>query len=183
MQKLDQNLGVYASVRTPGVVAVGDPVEWIAPPPKQPDSQPARAANAAAQGENQLGDRRFLVPPGTELLRDQFHFSQGVLVGNTIYVSGQGGFDEQFRISDDADQQARQALRNIERVLREAGASLDDVVELTSYHLDLERMPGVVAALREAFPRHQPAWTAVGVTRLALAQMQIEIKAVAVRRS
>lgn len=184
VQKADQNLGVYASICSPGFVAVGDVVEWIEPPRPEStaDSQTALAADAAALGGSTLSDRRFLVPPGTEILRDQFHFSQGVAVGNTVYVSGQGGFDEQLRIADDADEQARQAFRNIARVLEEAGASLDDVVELTSYHLDMERMPGVVAAMREAFPRHQPAWTAVGVTRLALPQMQVEIKAVAVRR-
>lgn len=129
-----------------------------------------------------MANRRFLVPAGTEIMRDQFHFSQGVEVGNTIYVSGQGGFDPHFQIADDPAAQSRQAFRNIERVLKEAGSSLDDVVEVTSYHLDMDQMAGVVAAMREAFPNHAPAWTAVGVTRLAMPQMRIEIKAVAVRR-
>lgn len=128
-----------------------------------------------------MADRRLLVPAGTEIMRDQFHFSQGVQVGNTIYVSGQAGFNESFSISDDVGEQARQAFRNMARVLAEAGASLDDVVEITSYHLDMSQMTPVVNALREAFPNHQPAWTAVGVTGLAMPQMRVEIKAVAVR--
>jgi len=128
-----------------------------------------------------MAERRFLVPKGTERMREQFHFSQGVQVGPTIYVSGQGGWDAQFQLADNVGAQARQAFRNMERVLQEGGASLDDVVEITSYHLDMEQMPAVVEVLREVFPRHQPAWTAVGVTRLASRRMLIEIKATAVR--
>lgn len=184
VREANQNLGVYASIVTPGTVSAGDVVEWITRPPapaKPPSTQPAAAAATAREGAP-MTDRRFLVPPGAEMMRDQFHFSQGVEIGNTIYVSGQGGFDEQFRISDDPGEQARQAFRNMARVLAEAGASLDDVVEVTSYHLDMDQMAPVVSALREAFPRHQPAWTAVGVTRLAMPQMRVEIKAVAIRR-
>jgi enamine deaminase RidA (YjgF/YER057c/UK114 family) len=129
-----------------------------------------------------MNERRFLVPKGTEMMRDQYHFSQGVQVGDTIYVSGQGGWDATFNITPDAGAQARQAFRNMATVLKEAGASLDDVVEVTSYHLDMDQMGVVVEAMKEAFPHHQPAWTAVGVTRLALPQMLIEIKATAVVR-
>lgn len=179
VREADQNLGVYASVRTAGTVETGDAVEWIS---ETPETQ-AATRRGGPSGGDRMSDRRFLVPPGTEILRDQFHFSQGVQKGDTIWVSGQTGFDERLQIASELGVQARQAFRNLERVLAEAGASLDDVVELTSYHLDMDAMPEVIAAMREAFPRHQPAWTAVGVTRLAMPAMQIEIKAVAVRRS
>lgn len=129
-----------------------------------------------------MAQRRLLVPAGTEMMRDQYHFSQGVQIGDTIYVSGQGGWDAQFQIAGDVGAQARQAFRNMERVLAEAGASLDDVVDVTSFHLDMDQMGAVVTVLKEVFPRHQPAWTAVGVTRLAMPAMLIEIKATAVKR-
>ncbi|MBI4516398.1 MAG: RidA family protein [Deltaproteobacteria bacterium] len=130
-----------------------------------------------------MSDRKFLVPAGTEIMRDQYHFSQGVQVGNTIYLSGQGGFDESFQIADNAGTQARQAFKNIGRVLQEAGASMDDVVEISSFHTDMTQMEGVVEAAKAAFPNHCPAWTAVGVTSLAIPAMLIEIKAVAVKRA
>ncbi len=129
-----------------------------------------------------MAQRRLLVPAGTEMMRDEYHFSQGVQVGDTVYVSGQGGWDAQFQIAGDVGAQARQAFRNMQRVLAEAGASLDDVVDVTSFHLDMEQMGAVVGVLKEVFPNHQPAWTAVGVTRLALPAMLIEIKATAVKR-
>lgn len=130
-----------------------------------------------------MAERKFLVPPGSEIMRDQYHFSQGVQVGNTIYLSGQGGFDESFQIAGEVGEQARQAFRSIARVLAEAGASMDDVVEITSFHVDVAQMQGVVEAAKEAFPNHCPAWTAVGVTALAIPSMLIEIKAVAVKRA
>lgn len=129
-----------------------------------------------------MSERRFLVPKGTEMMRDRYHFSQGVRVGHTIYVSGQGGWNADFSIAETVAAQARQAFRNMTTVLQEGGASLDDVVEITSYHLDMDQMGAVVEAMREAFPNHQPAWTAVGVTRLALPQMLVEIKATAIVR-
>jgi enamine deaminase RidA (YjgF/YER057c/UK114 family) len=129
-----------------------------------------------------MSDRTFLVPAGTEFLRDQYHFSQGVRVGDTIWVSGQGGFDESFGIGETTEAQARQAFRNIARVLAEAGASLDDVVEVTSFHVDMAEIGAVLAAAREAFPRHRPAWTAVGVAALVLPAMRVEIRATAVVR-
>ncbi len=125
--------------------------------------------------------RRLLVPPGTEMFRDQYHFSQGVQVGNTIYVSGQGGWDAQFQFGQTVLEQARLAFKNMARVLNEAGATLDDVVDVSSFHLDMDQMDVVVGVLREVFPNHQPAWTAVGVTRLAVPAMLIEIKATAVK--
>jgi len=127
-----------------------------------------------------MTNRKFLVPQGTEIMRQQFHFSQGVQVGNTIYVSGQGGWDASFQLAKNVAAQARQAFKNMEAVLKEAGASLDDVVEIGSFHRDMDQMDAVVAVLKEVFPNHCPAWTAVGVTRLAMPAMLIEIKAVAV---
>lgn len=130
-----------------------------------------------------MAQRKLLVPPGTEMMRDQYHFSQGVQVGDTVYVSGQGGWDAGFKLAATVAEQARQAFRNMERVLKAAGASLDDVVDVTSFHLDMDQMDAVVGVLKEVFPHHQPAWTAVGVTRLAMPAMLIEIKATAVKNS
>ena len=68
-----------------------------------------------------MNEPRFLVPKGTEMMRDQYHFSQGVQVGSTIYLSGQGGFDESFQIAGEVGAQARQAFRSIARVLADQG--------------------------------------------------------------
>jgi len=126
---------------------------------------------------------KFLVPKGYgEFMRDNYHYSQGVQVGDLIFVTGQGGWDESFEFSDSVDDQIRHAFRNVATVLAEAGASWDQVIDMTSYHVDLDEavLGTMVEQLREHCPAHQPLWTVVGVAKLALPAMKIEIAANAV---
>jgi enamine deaminase RidA (YjgF/YER057c/UK114 family) len=126
---------------------------------------------------------RFLVPKGVgEQMRDNFHYSQGVQVGDMVYVTGQGGWTEQFSFSDDVHEQIRQAFRNVETVLAEAEASWQHVIDITSYHVQLDEavLGTMVEQLRTHCPNHQPLWTVIGVASLALPQMQVEITATAV---
>ncbi|MCH7523393.1 MAG: RidA family protein, partial [Chloroflexi bacterium] len=76
--------------------------------------------------------------------------------------------------------QARQALRNIERALIEAGAALSDVVRTRIYLTDIDRWEEAARAHAEAFAAVKPAATMVEVRRLAEAAMLVEIEAVAV---
>ena len=129
---------------------------------------------------------RFLVPAGVgQQMRDNYHYSQGVQVGDMIYITGQGGWDESFSISDDVDEQVRRAFANIAIVLAEAEATWDDVIDITSYHVDLDQsvLTTVVGELRRYCPNHQPLWTVIGVASLALPAMKVEITANAVARS
>jgi enamine deaminase RidA (YjgF/YER057c/UK114 family) len=126
---------------------------------------------------------RFLVPQGVgEHMRDNYHYSQGVQVGGMIYVTGQGGWNESFDIPESVDEQVANAFRNIETVLAEASASWADVIDITSYHVDVDEavLGTMVAKLREYCPDHQPLWTVVGVASLALPPMKVEISANAV---
>jgi enamine deaminase RidA (YjgF/YER057c/UK114 family) len=129
---------------------------------------------------------RFLVPKGVgEQMRDNFHYSQGVQLGDMVYVTGQGAWTEQFSFSDDVHEQVRQAFRNVEIVLAEAGASWQQVIDITSYHVQLDEavLGTMVEELRTHCPNHQPLWTVIGVASLALPQMQVEITATAVTGS
>jgi enamine deaminase RidA (YjgF/YER057c/UK114 family) len=61
---------------------------------------------------------------------------------------------------------------------------LEDVVELTTFHIDLRGEVDEFAKVKdEFFPRDYPAWTAVGVTQLALPELLVEIRAVAIAGS
>lgn len=129
---------------------------------------------------------RFLVPKGYgEFMRDNYHYSQGVQVGDLVFVTGQGGWDDAFDIPDDITEQIRNAFRNVETVLAEAGLTWADVIDITSYHLGIEEsvLGTVVEELRRYCPDHQPLWTVIGVAALALPAMKVEITANAVART
>jgi enamine deaminase RidA (YjgF/YER057c/UK114 family) len=120
--------------------------------------------------------RTLINPPGTERTYERFHFSQANRVGDTIWVSGQTG-----RPADAMAAQARTAFEGLQRILETAGASLADVVELTTFHTDLRgEVAEFMGVKDEFFPSDYPAWTAVGVTQLAIDGLRVEVRAVAV---
>jgi enamine deaminase RidA (YjgF/YER057c/UK114 family) len=115
---------------------------------------------------------------------ESFHFSQANRVGDTTWVSGQVGIDDNLTPASGMAAQARLAFEGLKRTLAAAGARLEDVVELTSFHLDLRgEMEQLTKVKDEYGPRNYPAWTAVGASQLALAELRVEIRAVAVAGS
>ena len=82
-------------------------------------------------------------------------FSQGVKAGSQIFISGTTGIDPSTgRIAGDSIQvQTRQAMANCEAILREAGATLDDVVEVGVLLTD----PGDFADMNEEYARWFPS--------------------------
>ena len=68
----------------------------------------------------------------------------------------------------------QEALTN---VLKHAGAELTDVVEITTYQLDMSKFPDVVGNRLDVFGPHRPAWTAVGVQSMPMPSMQFQISA------
>jgi enamine deaminase RidA (YjgF/YER057c/UK114 family) len=109
-------------------------------------------------------------------------YSRAVVEGEWVFVAGTTGFDySQMTIADDAAEQARQALRNIEAALAEAGATLADIVRVRYYLPDLADWPKVVSILGEVFGAIRPAATAL-ICGLIDSRMKIEIEVTARRR-
>jgi enamine deaminase RidA (YjgF/YER057c/UK114 family) len=125
--------------------------------------------------------RQSFNPGATQAMYDAFHFSQATRVGNMIWVSGQVGIDAAMRPADGMTAQAHLAFQGLRAALEAAGAQLADVVELMTFHTDLRgEMPAFAPVKDEYFPDRYPSWTAVGVTQLALPELCVEIRAVAV---
>ena len=139
----------------------------------------------ATHEERLIVMKRVLInPKETQPLCDGFHFSQASRVGDTIWVSGQVGVDDQLTPGSGVAAQARLAFEGLKRTLAAAGATLDDVVELTTFHIDLRgEMEQFTNVKDEYLPRNYPAWTAVSVTQLALPELRVEIRAFAVAGS
>ncbi|MBC3192180.1 RidA family protein [Pseudonocardia sp. C8] len=129
--------------------------------------------------------RQLVNPAGTEATYDRLHFSQANRVDDLIWVAGQVGVDPGTgRPADGMDAQARLAFDGLRTVLEAAGAGLADVVEITTFHTDLRgEIAEFVRVKDEYLPDRYPAWTAIGVTQLALPELLVEIRAVAVRGS
>lgn len=128
--------------------------------------------------------RQPIIPPGSEALYNTFHFSPATRVGDTIWVSGQVGIDATMAPAQGMAAQARLAFESLKAILAAAGASLADVVELTTYHTSLrDELAAFTQVKDEYLPERYPSWTAVGVTELALPGLCIEIRAVAVAGS
>jgi enamine deaminase RidA (YjgF/YER057c/UK114 family) len=119
--------------------------------------------------------------------QDQFGFVQAnAVIGaeRTIYCSGQTSMDADGDPIHDGDMRAQLslALDNLEAVLRESGSGLSDVVRLNYYTTDVDAFFGaydvLVDRLNEAGCR--PASTLLGVSRLALPPLLVELEATAV---
>lgn len=122
---------------------------------------------------------RRRISSGSTFERD-IGYSRAVVVGSQVFVSGTTGFDySTMTISDDVAAQAAQCLRNIEVALREAGASMQDVVRVRYILPDAADFPATWPALRAAFGEIRPAATMI-VAGLADPRMKIEIEVDAV---
>jgi enamine deaminase RidA (YjgF/YER057c/UK114 family) len=127
-------------------------------------------------------DMRRLISSGSSF-EAEAGYSRAVVDGEWIFVAGTTGFDyAQMTIADDPAEQARQAVRNIETALLEAGATLADVVRVKYYIPDAADWPAIVPVLGEAFGAIRPAATAL-ICGLVDRRMKIEIEVTAKRRS
>ena len=105
-------------------------------------------------------------------------YSRAVRVGSRIYVTGTTAIDEQGNIvgADDGYKQTAQAIRNIERALKQAGATLANVVRTRMFVTDIQRWEEYGRAHRELFGEIRPCATMVEVSALIDPAMLIEIE-------
>jgi 2-iminobutanoate/2-iminopropanoate deaminase len=110
------------------------------------------------------------------------HYSDAVVAGRTVWVSGQGAFDAGGQLvgANDVVAQTRQVLENMKTALAASGATLDDVVKVTVYLANRDDRSRVNEVRKEYFKANKPASTLVEINRFAIEGMLIEIEAIAV---
>lgn len=102
-------------------------------------------------------------------------YSQGIRCGNRIYVSGQGSLNPATgKTPDTTEEQTRQAITNVQAILEDAGASIDNVVKVTAYLADMDDFPEYDRAYKEFFKAPYPVRTTVG-TQLRGTRVEIDV--------
>ena len=123
--------------------------------------------------------RDVVFPAGRQVLYEHHRYSPAVRADGFLFVSGQVGSREDGSPEPDFEAQVRLAFANLQATLRAAGCSLDDIVDVTTFHTDPERQFDIVLAVKnDIFPQAPyPSWTALGVTWLAGFDFEIKIVA------
>ena len=116
--------------------------------------------------------------PDARKIEEEWGFADAVVTGDTIYLSGVvAGLrpgETNLEVAYD------RAFQRIGKILQRAGASWDDVIDITSFHTDLKsQMPAIVAVKNRYVQAPPPAWTAIQVVRLIPDNGITEIKIVA----
>jgi enamine deaminase RidA (YjgF/YER057c/UK114 family) len=136
------------------------------------------AAPPTPHGARQAAVVTLPEDPAARRLREDWGYADAVLTGDTAYLSGVIAVLQPGETTPEAAY-ARVFERIGERLGR-VGCSWDDVVEMTTFHTDLDaQLPFIKVAMRRYLRPPYVAWTAVGVTRLAAPDGLTEIKVIA----
>jgi enamine deaminase RidA (YjgF/YER057c/UK114 family) len=123
-----------------------------------------------------------VIPKGQEILYERFHFAPAVKDGDRLYCSGVIGTGPDGKASPDPETQFTQAFETLSSVLACAGAAFSDVVEMTTFHVGLQKNLATFMKVKDRYVMAPyPAWTAIGVSELAIPGGLVEVKVIARR--
>ena len=124
-----------------------------------------------------MAERVPIVPDG---LAANPAFSPGVRVGELLFVSGQiaQGDDGQLVGEGDCAAQTRQVMSRIRTIVEAAGATMQDVVKITTFLVNLDDYPAFSGVRSETFPSSPPASSTVVVAALVRPEFLVEVEAV-----
>ena len=109
-------------------------------------------------------------------------FSEAVMVGNTLYLSGTIGLLPGNRVPDSAEEEARMVMENVKATLAQAGMTMDDLVSVQVFCSDLSQYRAFNRVYATYFTREYPARAFLGVAHV-LFDARFEVQGIAVRRA
>jgi enamine deaminase RidA (YjgF/YER057c/UK114 family) len=119
----------------------------------------------AEAGERQRATVLMAESEGARKFQENWGFSDAVITGDTVYLSG---IVVGLRPGEaDLKSAYERVYKQIGAILARAGASWDDVVDMTSFHTDVEGQIEAMAAVQKLYVKSPyPAWTAIGVAKI-----------------
>lgn len=122
----------------------------------------------------------IVVPESGNSAYNHFHFSQAVKSGGLLVCSGQIGTNPDHSVPDSAEDEFRNAWQSVGEVLKEAGLGFEDIIEYTSYHVNLgKNMQAFMKVRDDVLSEPWPAWTAVGINELFMPGARVELRVIA----
>lgn len=113
----------------------------------------------------------LILPESMKQGYENFHFAPAQRHEGVLYCSGQIGS------GDTAEEEFRSAWQLVGEILNEAGLDYSNIIEFTSYHVGLQEHLGDFMKVKDEFIKEPyPAWTAIGISELAVPGARVEIR-------
>lgn len=121
--------------------------------------------------------REVIFPAGRHALYEKHGYSAAIKSGDLLFVSGQVGSRADGSVEPELAEQIRLAFRNLQATLAAAGCTLDDLIDVTTFHTDPENQFATLLEIKNEIWRQAPYpnWTAVGVNWLAGFDFEIKV--------
>lgn len=126
-------------------------------------------------------EAREYVNPRNVSDTDALPFSGAVWVGNTLYLSGTIGLDENQQVPDTPEEEARLVMESFKGTLEAAGLTMDDLVTVTVYCSDVSHYAAFNSVYRTYFTGNFPARAFIGSGTL-LFNARFEVQGIAARQ-
>jgi len=118
-----------------------------------------------------------IFPANRHALYDEHRYSAAIRSGDLLFVSGQVGSREGGSPEPDFAKQVELAFANLREVLKAAGCTFEDIVDVTTFHTDPETQFEIIMSVKDKMfsQKPYPNWTAVGVNWLAGFDFEIKV--------
>ena len=122
----------------------------------------------------------LVLPEAMQVSYDNFHFAPAQIHNGILMASGQLGTGPGGKVPESAEEEFRNAWQSVGMILAEAGMDYSNIVDFTSYHVGLQDHIGTFMKVKDEFIKEPyPAWTAIGITELAVPGARVEIRVTA----
>ena len=126
-----------------------------------------------------MTDHRSIHPANTPAPAGPY--SPAMIFDRLVFVAGQGARNSQTHelASMDIERQTEQCLRNVQTILEAAGSSLQHVLKVSVFLIDMSEFGRMNAVYARMFGDHRPARTTIQAAALPLAGLRVEIDCIA----